>query len=81
VVVSRFFLWGLFGAMATCINVVSVVSQMILGQAANSPAVMLSMGVFGVSASAAMYLAFFSPAWYLARVQRRAAHAGAASGS
>lgn len=80
VVVSRFFLWGLFGLMATCINVVSVISQMVLGQAANAPAVMLSMGIFGGAASVAMYLAFFAPAWYLARVQRRAARAGTASG-
>lgn len=73
VVVSRFFLWGSFGLMATMINIVSTISQVVLRQSANAPAVMLSMGLFGGMAAWCMYLAFFAPGWYLARVQRRAA--------
>lgn len=72
-VVGRFFLWGLFGLMACLIIAVSGVEQFVRGHAANSPATMISMGAFGFAASVAMYLAFFAPDWYVARVQRRAA--------
>lgn len=75
-VAGRFFLWGLFGMMACLIIAVSGIEQFMRGHSANSPASMISMGAFGVTASVAMYLAFFAPRWYVARVERRAAPPG-----
>lgn len=74
-VVGRFFLWGLFGVMASLIIAVSSIEQFVRGHSANSPLTMISMGAFGFAASVAMYLAFFAPSWYVARVERRATQA------
>jgi hypothetical protein len=75
VVVNRFLLWGVFGLMATGINVVSVVGNAMRVDPSQSPLVLIPMGVLGFAASAAMYLAFFPPAGYLAFVRGRAVSA------
>jgi hypothetical protein len=69
VVANRFLLWGLFGLMATGINVASAAGNVLGIDPSRSPLVLVPMGVLGAIASVAMYLAFFPPAWYLARVR------------
>ncbi len=65
VVVNRFLLWGVFGLMATGINVSSAIGNLLGVDPTRSPTVLVPMGVLGALASAAMYLAFVPPAWYL----------------
>jgi hypothetical protein len=65
VVVNRFLLWGVFGLMATGINVSSAIGNLLGVDPTRSPAVLVPMGVLGALAGAAMYLAFVPPAWYL----------------
>jgi hypothetical protein len=65
VVTNRFLLWGLFGLMATGINLASVVGVVLGVDPAESLLVLLPMGVLGAAASVLMYLAFFPPAWYV----------------
>ena len=71
VVVNRFWLWGLFGLMATGINVSSFIGNALGVDPSKSPLVLIPMGVLGFGASAAMYLAFLPPASYLAFVRSR----------
>lgn len=71
VVVNRFWLWGLFGLMATGINVSSMIGNALGVDPTKSPLVLIPMGVLGFGASAAMYLAFLPPASYLAFVRSR----------
>jgi hypothetical protein len=75
VVANRFWLWGLFGLMATGINVSSVIGNALGVDPSQSPLVLIPMGVLGFIASAAMYLAFLPPASYLAFVRSRFASA------
>jgi hypothetical protein len=65
VIVNRFLLWGLFGLMATGINLASATGVVLGVDPAQSLLVLLPMGVLGAAASALMYLAFFPPAWYV----------------
>lgn len=71
VVANRFLLWGIFGLFASAVNVSSAIGNG-LGFAPDAPAVLVPMGVFGFGASAAMYLAFVPPGWYLLRLRRPA---------
>jgi hypothetical protein len=75
VVVNRFWLWGIFGLMATGINVSSAIGAALGVDPSQSPLVLIPMGVLGFIASAAMYLAFLPPASYLAFVRSRFASA------
>ena len=65
VVANRFLLWGLFGLMATGINVTSALGNLLGLDPTRSPVVLFPMGVLGGFASIAMSLAFFPPAWYV----------------
>jgi hypothetical protein len=69
VVANRFLLWGVFGLMATGINVASAAGNALGIDPSRSPIVLVPMGVLGAAASVAMTLAFFPPAWYLARLR------------
>jgi hypothetical protein len=71
VVANRFLLWALYGLMASGICVASSIGTFLELDPTASPAILLPMGVLGAGASAAMYLAFAPPAWYLARVRAR----------
>lgn len=71
VVVNRFWLWGVFGIMATGINISSMIGAALGVDPSKSPLVLIPMGVLGFIASAAMYLAFLPPASYLAFVRSR----------
>lgn len=73
VVANRFLLWGLFGLTATGINVASLIGNALGVDPSRSPSVIVPMGVLGFGASAAMYLAFVPPAWYLVLVRGRPA--------
>ncbi len=76
VVANRFLLWGLFGLMATGINVASVAGMVLGVDPGQSPLVLIPMGVLGFFASAAIYLAFLPPASYLELVRGRETVAG-----
>lgn len=69
IVVNRFFLWGFFGFMASALTGISAVTALLGGRPSGTPVTMLPMGVLGVAAAIAMYLAFFSPAWYVGWLQ------------
>lgn len=69
VVANRFLLWGVFGLMATGINGTSALGSVLGIDPSRAPLVLLPLGFLGAMASVAMYLAFFPPAWYLARVR------------
>jgi hypothetical protein len=73
IVVNRFLLWGLFGAMATLINIASAAGIALGVDPSQSPLVLVPMGIFGFLASAAIYLAFLPPKAYLERIRARAA--------
>ncbi len=73
VVVNRFWLWALFGLMATGINISSAIGNALGVDPSQSPLVLVPMGVLGFVASAAIYLAFLPPASYLDFVRRRVA--------
>jgi hypothetical protein len=76
IVVNRFLLWGVFGLMATGINVASLTGLFLGVDPGQSPLVLIPMGVLGFFASAAIYLAFLPPAAYLDLVRRQKAVAG-----
>ena len=69
VVTNRFLLWGLFGLMATGINVASAAGNALAIDPSRSPIVLVPMGFFGGIASVLMTLAFFPPERYLARLR------------
>jgi hypothetical protein len=73
VVTNRFLLWGLFGLMATGINVASAAGVVLGADPTHSPLVLVPMGLLGAGAALAKYLAFFPPAWYLGRLRTPAA--------
>jgi hypothetical protein len=73
IVVNRFLLWGIFGTMATAINIASLIGASIGVDPSQSPLVLVPMGFFGFLASAAMYLAFVPPAAYLQFIRSRVA--------
>jgi hypothetical protein len=70
-VANRFLLWGVFGSMATGINVASLAGNALGVDPSRSPLVLIPMGVLGFGASVAMYLAFLPPPAYLAFVRGR----------
>jgi len=72
IVANRFFLWGFFGLMASSLTAIAAVSALLGGKPSGTPVTMLPMGVLGAAAAAAMYLAFFSPAWYTGWLARHA---------
>ena len=72
-VVNRFLLWGIFGALATAINVASLIGASLGVDPSRSPMVLIPMGFFGFLASAAMYFAFVPPASYRHFVRSRIA--------
>jgi len=76
VVVNRFLLWGIFGLMATGINVASIAGLVLGVDPGQSPLVLIPMGVLGFFASAAIYLAFLPPASYLDLVRGQKTVAG-----
>jgi hypothetical protein len=69
VVTNRFLLWGVFGLMATGINVTSAAGNALGIDPSRAPLVLVPLGFLGAIACVAMYLAFFPPAWYLAHVR------------
>jgi hypothetical protein len=69
IVANRFFLWGFFGLMASALTAISAVTALLGGRPSGTPITMLPMGVLGAAAATAMYLAFFSPAWYVGWLQ------------
>jgi len=73
VVTNRFLLWGVFGLMATGINFTSALGNALGIDPSRAPLVLVPLGTLGAVACVAMYLAFFPPAWYLARVRGAAA--------
>jgi len=72
VVANRFLLWGVFGVSATGINLATAAANAMGLDPTRSPIVLIPLGVLGLAASAAMYLAFLPPAGYLQRVRARA---------
>jgi hypothetical protein len=77
IVANRFFLWGFFGLMASALTAISAVIAVLGGKPSGTPITMLPMGVLGAAAATAMYLAFFSPAWYVGWLQSQASNANA----
>jgi hypothetical protein len=75
VIANRFLLWGVFGLMATGINIASITASAFGVDPMRSPLVLIPLGVLGFGASVAMYLAFLPPAGYLQLVRSRAARA------
>jgi hypothetical protein len=73
VVANRFLLWGVFGVSATGINLATVAANAMGLDPTRAPIVLIPLGVLGLTASAAMYLAFLPPAAYLQRVRARMA--------
>jgi hypothetical protein len=69
VVANRFLLWGVFGLMATGINFTSALGNALGIDPSRAPLVLVPLGFLGAIACAAMYLAFFPPAWYLAHLR------------
>lgn len=69
VIANRFLLWGIFGLLATGINLASITANALGLDPMKSPLVLIPLGVFGFLASAAMYLAFLPPAGYLQLVR------------
>lgn len=69
VVANRFLLWGVFGLMATGINFTSALGNALGIDPSRAPLVLVPLGFLGATACGAMYLAFFPPAWYLARLR------------
>ena len=69
VVVSRFRLWGIYALAATGILAANAVGVLLGHDISASPVVLIPSGVLGFVASVAMYLVFFPPAWYLARLR------------
>jgi hypothetical protein len=65
VIANRFLLWGVFGLMATGINMASAAGNRLGLDPSRAPLVLVPMGILGGGASVAMYFAFFPPAWYL----------------
>jgi hypothetical protein len=73
VVTNRFLLWGVFGLTATGINLASITANALGVDPTRSPIVLIPLGVLGLAASVAMYLAFLPPAGYLQLVRARTA--------
>ncbi|HBZ72807.1 MAG TPA: hypothetical protein DEP35_24980 [Deltaproteobacteria bacterium] len=80
IVANRFFLWGFFGLMASALTAISAVAILLGGRPSGTPVTMLPMGVLGVAAVIAMYLAFFSPAWYVDWLRNQAPKASPGRG-
>jgi len=75
IVANRFFLWGFFGLMASVLTAISAITVLLGGKPSGTPATMLPMGVLGAAAVIAMYLAFFSPSWYVGWLRSQALNA------
>jgi hypothetical protein len=78
VVADRFLLWGIFGLAAAGVVAANALGVLLGENLSTSPVVLLPMAVFGLAASAAIYLAFVPPAPYLRWVEARARAWGAA---
>jgi hypothetical protein len=72
VTTNRFLLWGVFGLMATGINVASAAGNWLAVDPTRAPLVLVPMGVLGGGASVAMAFAFFPPAWYVEWLRQEA---------
>jgi len=58
--------------MASALTAISAVTTLLGGRPSGTPITMLPMGVLGAAAATAMYLAFFTPAWYVGWLRSQA---------
>ena len=63
---------GFLGLMASALTAISAVTTLLGGRPSGTPITMLPMGVLGAAAATAMYLAFFTPAWYVGWLRSQA---------
>jgi hypothetical protein len=72
-VANRFLLWACYGVAATGITAANAFGVLLGHNISTSLVVLLPAGALGFLAAVAIYLVFLPPAWYLARLDARAA--------